>query len=284
MNKNESKNTFDPDKFIKEGSILNSSKLFKFYQLLDNQKATNNNIPASDDDDDDVDGEGDGDEQKKHLAELKKHLENIFSKWDSICKSTDDYKIKCSEYLKYWLYGKIAEKKMKFFQIRKLNKKLNKLMKEKSYIINEKDCTRNFIKCPPIEVLHNKKVLYDFLEYYISINDELSKIDENTKGKYCKYIIHIFELYHKLYEEDRQWGLLQRYENELKLFRDKFTNEKELSSLKSKCNIDNSLVESFKNVKTTDFLEGNYLRGRAISTRYDNRFTKIKSEYVRYLI
>ncbi|VUZ96177.1 PIR protein [Plasmodium vivax] len=154
-----------------------------------------------------------------------------------------------------------------------------KLIEKKLSIINAKDCTRNFIKCAPIEVLHNKKVLYDFLEYYISINDELSKIDENTKGKYCKYIIHIFELYHKLYEEDRQWGLLQRYENELKLFRDKFTNEKELSSLKSKCNIDNSLVESFKNVKTTDFLEGNYLRGRAISTRYDNRFTKIKSEY-----
>ncbi|VUZ99590.1 PIR protein [Plasmodium vivax] len=252
---------------------LKASKLFKFYQLLDSKKGTNNNNPASD-----------ADEQKKHLIELENHLKNIYNEWDNICKSTDCGKIKCSQYLKYWLYGKIAEKKLNFFRIRELNEYLNKLMKEKSYIINEKDCTRNFIKCPPIEVLHNKKVLYDFLEYYISINDELSKIDENTKGKYCKYIIHIFELYHKLYEEDRQWGLLQRYENELKLFRDKFTNEKELSSLKSKCNIDNSLVESFKNVKTTDFLEGNYLRGRAISTRYDNRFTKIKSEYVRYLI
>ncbi|SCO73370.1 VIR protein [Plasmodium vivax] len=270
MSKSESEKTFDPDNFIKEESVLNTSKLFKFYQLLNDQKVSNNNIPALDTDDD---------EQKRHLSELKKHIENIFSEWDNICNSKDYEKIKCSEYLKYFIYGKIAEKKLNFFGIRELNNNLKELIEKKLSIINAKDCTRNFIKCAPIEVLHNKKVLYDFLEYYISINDELSKIDENTKGKYCKYIIHIFELYHKLYEEDRQWGLLQRYENELKLFRDKFTNEKELSSLKSKCNIDNSLVESFKNVKTTDFLEGNYSRGRAISTRYDNRSTKIKSEY-----
>ncbi|SCA59683.1 VIR protein [Plasmodium vivax] len=278
MNKNESKNTFDPDKFIKEGSILNSSKLFKFYQLLDNQKATNNNIPASDDDDVDGEREGDGDEQKKHLAELKKHLENIFSKWDSICKSTDDYKIKCYEYLKYWLYGKIAEKKLNFFRIRELNEYLNKLIKEEPSIINE-DCTKNFIKCAPIEVLHNKKILYDFLEYYIYLNDELSKIDENVKGKYCKYITHIFELYHKLYEEDRQWGLTHRYENELKLFRTIFEKENALSSLKSKCNIDNLLIKSFKDVRTTDMLEEDHFRGRTTSNRYDNNFTNIKSEY-----
>ncbi|GAB70074.1 CYIR protein, partial [Plasmodium cynomolgi strain B] len=173
-------------------------------------------------------------------------------------------------------------KKLNFFRIRELNENINELIKEKPYIINKDDCTRNFIKCPPIEVLHHKKILYDFLEYYIYLNDEWSKIKE--KGEYCKYITHIFELYHKLYEEDSQWGLLRRYENELKLFSTTFTNENVLSSLISRCNIDNSLIKSFKDVKTTGMLEENHLRGRAILNRYDNSFTIIQNEYVRFLI
>ncbi|GAB69512.1 CYIR protein [Plasmodium cynomolgi strain B] len=204
---------------------------------------------------------------------------NISSKWDSICNSKDYDKNKCSKYLKYWLYGKIAEKKLKFFLIRKLNENLKELIEGKLSIIDEKDCTRNFIECAAIEVLHNKKILYDFLEYYIYLNDEMAKIEENAKGEYCKYITYIFELYHKLYEEDRQWGLLHRYENELKLFSTTFTNENALSSLKSKCNIDNLLIKSLKDVKTTDMLEGNQLRRPAISDSHDNRFTNIKSEY-----
>ncbi|VUZ99983.1 PIR protein, partial [Plasmodium vivax] len=242
--------------------VLKTSKLFKFYQFLDDKKATNNKIPASDSD------------------ELKKHLENIFNEWDSICNSTNYVKSKCPIYFKYWLYGKIAEKKLNFVRIRELNKYLKELIKEKFDIINDDDdCTKNFIKCIPIEVLNNKKILYDFSEYYIYLNDALSKIKENEKGEYCKYITHIFELYHKLQKENKQWGLLHRYEDELSYFTTTFTNENTLSSLKSKCNIDNLLIKSFKNVKTTEMLEGNYLRGRAISTRYDNSFTKIKSEY-----
>ncbi|KMZ94897.1 hypothetical protein PVMG_05508 [Plasmodium vivax Mauritania I] len=272
MSKIESENTFDPEKFIKGDPGLKTSNLFKYYQSLDAQKETDNNIPAPNDD-----------EQKKHLDELKNHLKNIFSNLDKICKSTDSRKIKCCEYLIYWLYGKIAEKKLNFFGIRELLNNLEEIIKEKSSIINEDDCTRNLIKYAPIEVLHNKKILYDFLEYYIYLNDESSKIEANAKGKYCKYITHIFELYHKLYEEDRQWGLLQRYENELKLFRTTFTNESMLTSLKSKCNIDNLLIESFKDVKTTHTLEENHFRRRATSNRYDNNFTNIKNEYEKVL-
>ncbi|KMZ94888.1 hypothetical protein PVMG_05499, partial [Plasmodium vivax Mauritania I] len=270
MSKSESENTFDPDKFIKEESVLNTSKLFKFYQLLNDQKVSNNNIPPLDTDDD---------EQKRHLSELKKHIENIFSEWDSICKYTDSGKVKCCEYLIYWLYGKIAERKLNFFRIRELLGNLKKRIETKSSTINKEDCTRNLIKYAPIEVLHNKKILYDFLEYYIYLNDEWSKIKVSEKGEYCKYITHIFELYHKLYEEDSQWGLLRKYENELNLFRTTFTNESVLSSLKLKCNIDNSLIESFKDVKTTEMLEENILRRRAISNSYNNSFTNIKSEY-----
>ncbi|KMZ79025.1 hypothetical protein PVIIG_00416 [Plasmodium vivax India VII] len=275
MNKSESENTFDLDKFITNDQGLKTSKLFKFYQSLDAQKETNSNIPALSDD---YDG------QKKQLAELKNHLKNIFTKWDSICNSTEYDKNKCSEYLKYWLYGKIAEKKLKFFRIRDLNDNLKELITEKPSIINKDDCTRNFMKCAPIEVLHNKKILYDFLEYYIYLNDEWSKIEENVKGEYCKYIAHIFKLYHKLQEEDRQWGLLQRYENELKLFTTTFKKKNALSSLKSKCNIDNLLIKPFKDVKTTDTLEENNFRGLATPSRYDNDFTKIESEYVHFLI
>ncbi|KMZ96439.1 hypothetical protein PVNG_06317 [Plasmodium vivax North Korean] len=275
MSKSESENTFDPDKFIKGDPVLKTSKLFNFYQSLDDQKETNNNIPP-------LVGnakEKQLDEQEKHLDELEKHLKNIFSNWDSICNYTDSGNSKFSEYLKYWLYGKIAEKKLNFFQIRKLNDNLKDLIKEKLSIDNENDCTKNFIKCAPIEVLHNKKILYDFSEYYIYLNNELSKIEENEKGEYCKYITHIFELYHKLYEEDSQWDLLHRYEDELSLFRTIFKKENALSSLKSKCNIDNSLIESFKDVKTTEMLEENLLRRRAISNSYNNRFINIKSEY-----
>ncbi|KMZ91865.1 hypothetical protein PVMG_00738 [Plasmodium vivax Mauritania I] len=263
-----------------------NSKLFKFYQLLNDQKATNNEITTLGGDKQKKklsELEKQLAEQKKHLDELEKHLKNILDKWDSISNSTDYDENKCSEYLKYWLYGKIAEKKLNFFQIRELNDNLKELMEKKLSIINENDCRKNFIKCAPIKVLHNKKILYDFSEYYIYLNNELSKIEENVKGKYCKYITHIFELYHKLYEEDKQWDLLHRYENEFKLFRTIFEKENALSSLKSKCNIDNSLIESIKNVKTTDTLEENNFRGLATSNRYDNNFNNIKSEYEKVL-
>ncbi|KMZ83281.1 hypothetical protein PVBG_06272, partial [Plasmodium vivax Brazil I] len=286
MSKSESENTFDPDKFIKGESVLKNSKLFKFYQLLNDQKAKNNEITTLGGDKQKKklsELEKQLAEQKKHLDELEKHLKNISDKWDSISNSTNYDKIKCSEYLKYWFYGKIAEKKLNFFQIHKLNDNLKELIKEKLSIISEDDCIKNFMKCAPIEVLHNKKILYDFSEYYIYLNNELSKIEGNTKEEYCKYITHIFELYHKLYEDDRQWGLLRRYEKELSLFKDKFTNGKELSSLKSKCNIDNSLIESFKDVNTTDTLKENHFRGRATSNSYDNSFTEIESEYEKVL-
>ncbi|KMZ93724.1 hypothetical protein PVMG_06034 [Plasmodium vivax Mauritania I] len=241
MSKSESENTFDPDNFIKEDSGLNTSKLFKFYQSLDAKKGTNNNNPASD-----------ADEQKKNLNELENYLKNIFSEWDSICKSTGSGEVKCCEYLNYWLYGKIAEKKLNFFRIHELLGNLEKHIETKSSTINKVDCTRNLVKYGSKEVLHNKKILYDFLEYYIYLNNEWSKIEENAKGEYCKYITYIFKLYNKLYEEDSQWGLLHKYENELKLFRTIFEKENALSSLKSKCNIDNLLIKPFKDVKTTD--------------------------------
>ncbi|GAB69871.1 CYIR protein [Plasmodium cynomolgi strain B] len=201
----------------------------------------------------------------KHLNELKNHLKNIFSGWDSICKST------------------ASGEKTNFFRILELYDDIEENIKKKCSINNEKDCTRNFIECAPIEVLQNKKILYDFLQYYIYPNEEWSKIEENEKKEYCKYITHIFELYHKLYEEDSQWGLSRRYENELILFRSTFKKDDELSSLKLKCNIDNSLIKSFKDVKTTDMLAENNLRRPAISNSYDKSFTNIKSEYERVL-
>ncbi|KMZ93247.1 hypothetical protein PVMG_06147 [Plasmodium vivax Mauritania I] len=82
-------------------------------------------------------------------------------------------------------------------------------------------CKNKFIKTFNLDVLKYKRDSYDFFEYYDYIKNILSR-------------------------------------RELNLFRNKFGNDNELSSIKSKCNINNSIIESIKSMYSANLSAGSH--------------------------
>ncbi|SCA82110.1 VIR protein [Plasmodium vivax] len=113
-------------------------------------------------------------------------------------------------------------------------------------------CKDKFIKTFNLDVLKKKRELYDFLEYYDHIKNKSSQIFKQNKKEYCDYINYIFTLYHKLEEEVGQRGLPLIYEKELNIFRKKFSEDNELSSIKSRCNINDSIIESIRSMDSAN--------------------------------
>ncbi|KMZ91969.1 hypothetical protein PVMG_06087 [Plasmodium vivax Mauritania I] len=136
---------------------------------------------------------------------------------------------------------------------------------------NKHICEDRFIKTFNLDVLKNKRDLYDFLEYHDHTEDIFSRIYKQNNVEYCEYIRYILKLYHKLEEEYKETGLSHIYERELKLFRNKFSKNQALSSIKSKCNIDDSIIESIRSFNAASSFSGNQKKGvakRTISPEY----------------
>ncbi|KMZ89800.1 hypothetical protein PVMG_06295 [Plasmodium vivax Mauritania I] len=133
-------------------------------------------------------------------------------------------------------------------------------------VIKDKDkdihiCKSKYIKTFNLDVLKNKRDLYDFLEYYDHIKDISPQIYKQNNEEYCKYIRYILNLYRNLEEEYKERELPHIYEEELSLFRNKFSKDNELSSIKSKCNINDSIIESKRSFDTTRSFAGNQKNG-----------------------
>ncbi|KNA01483.1 hypothetical protein PVNG_04808, partial [Plasmodium vivax North Korean] len=221
------------------------SKLFQFYKYLNEftpQKITSTKCVNR--------KEGD-------LLQLCRRIENIFNKWENFCSSQKEIKNKCCDYFIYWLYGKIEENKLSIYDTFWLYQSVLKIISSNSSNINKNECEVKFKNETSIDVLKNKKVLYDFVENYDYINGKWSRTDRSKQKEYRNYISHIFNLYHTLEEEDRPKGLSKKYEKELNLFKNKFNNEYVLSSLKRKCKIDDLILKSLKRDESVNLLRGN---------------------------
>ncbi|CAI7718396.1 PIR protein [Plasmodium vivax] len=264
------KDTFDLDKFLKEELNLENSKLFELYKYLDDltlQNSTSTECVNRD--------EG-------NLLQLCRRIENIFKKWEEFCSYRTEIENKCCDYFIYWLYGKIEENKLSIYDTAWLYHSVSTILDKKPPIINNNKCEVKFKKETSLDVLKNKKVLYDFVENYDYINDNWSGIRRSKPQKYCNYISHIFNLYHTLEEEDRPKGLSKKYEKELNLFKNKFNNVDVLSSLKKKCNFDDLTVKSLKRYESVHLLRENdetVLSINNTNPSYVDNFTSIKSDY-----
>ncbi|KMZ80781.1 hypothetical protein PVIIG_03148 [Plasmodium vivax India VII] len=233
---------FDIDGFITKSSFLHDSELYKFYKTLDDatpQTHECSTVSSSD---------------KKYECELSCHLKNIFTSEKNICSSNEPIEHKCCDYINYWLYDKLEKKGIDLFGIVSIYRKLtHPLETDKPPIIDNK-CRDKFKHDTSLEVLKNKKVLYDFSEYYNYIKNDLSSVIQKNK-EYCEYTQYIFKLYNKLNEEDNARGLSHRYETELTFFKNKVYKDSEFTLLKSKCDIDDSLLRPFENDDTSNLLQ-----------------------------
>ncbi|SCO67110.1 VIR protein [Plasmodium vivax] len=234
---------FDIDGFITKSSFLHDSELYKFYKTLDDATPQTHECST------------DCLRNKEYeVCELNCHLENIFRKEKNICSSNENIQQKCCDYINYWLYDKLEKKGIDLFGIVSIYRKLtHPLKKDQPPIINN-PCRDKFKHDTSLEVLKNRKILYDFSENYDYIKNELSRVSQNNK-EICEYTKYIIKLYNKLNEEDKVRGLSHRYEKELDSFKNKINKNSELTLLKSKCDIDDSLLKPFENVETSNLLQ-----------------------------
>ncbi|GAW84450.1 variable surface protein [Plasmodium gonderi] len=272
MSKNEA---FHFDEFVGQvcsmSATLQKTELHKFYSSLDGEEVKNGATSEI------CDEQG-----KEKLRGLCHRIERIFNQWDKICSFSEQYKGKCCDYVNYWLYGKIAQERITFPDVAWIYNKISEIL-YKNHLKNEDNkylCKDEIKIVISKDELKNKKLLYDFLEYYDHIKALLSTYAENKKS-YCTYISYIFSLYKKL-EEDRKHGLSHRYNNELELFRKKINDESSLILLKEKCNIYSSYSEKPKSADASSSLQGNneesYIR-REKSPDYVEYTDYLKSEY-----
>ncbi|SBT74630.1 Plasmodium vivax Vir protein, putative [Plasmodium ovale] len=175
--------------------------------------------------------------KKSSIHYINCAIEKVISEWDvyiQFLKSlgTMDNNL-CCDYVIHWLYGKIKENGFNIDELNSLYGKVEKHLKGKCDDKTKSDeFYMKFVKDYDIEVIKDKKRLYDFVEYYDNIKNILNNNDDLKKGKYCNYI----ELMFKLYKKMKRNNLRLKYNKEIDSFEKKFKiNNTELTHLKSKC-------------------------------------------------
>ncbi|SBT58144.1 PIR Superfamily Protein [Plasmodium ovale wallikeri] len=217
-------NTIDPDlyKLLVKDNLIDKKHLYKFYGLLEKHNGKYNTSNCNTLKDYPI--------KENAICELMGRVEDIFKIWDNTYATYE--KLTSSEtcnYLSYWLHDKLSRIDanpcdIEIFYIlwhkytMEKSKNKNKCYNEKYYGFNK-------------EELENKKKLFDFLIYYKIIKDKIKEPKNENKNDYCQYIKVIFELYKKM----EQKNISHSYSEELKLFRNNFSSNRELYYLEENC-------------------------------------------------
>ncbi|SBT84362.1 PIR protein, partial [Plasmodium ovale] len=211
-------------KLLEKDEILEKTNINKFYNSLNTYNGTytantcnllTDNIMK----------------EKDAICNLFRRVENILEKWDEFIEKFDklDPKNAC-DFLNYWIYGKLGYLDAtacdidNFFFLWHKHSILESRNKNKNKCFNANYYGFN------TEELRNKKKVFDFLVYYDGIKNKLKEPKNESKKDYCSYIKYIFELY-KIMERKNDSN---SYMEELKLFRNKFSNA-ELNYLEEFC-------------------------------------------------
>ncbi|SCO66702.1 Plasmodium vivax Vir protein, putative [Plasmodium vivax] len=213
------------------------------------------------------------DEHKKpktinsHSLKLCYNMEDIFSSFSVLCPSYEEVGSKCCEYLLYWLYGKVSNEEYDLFNIHWLYYKFHLLLEKTTWHHYKKiKCSTNFLRILNRKLLKNKKALYDFLDHYDIIKEEL---EDNTttitnKNQYCKYIGYIYRLFENMLMDPNSQSI-QAYRHEMENFKAKII-DKDLDFIKNSCDtylqksmfrinkktLHTLINEQLKDVKKTD--------------------------------
>ncbi|VUZ93687.1 PIR protein [Plasmodium vivax] len=159
---------------------------------------------------------------------------------------------KTLDYLIYWFYGQLNKIDHNVNNINSFHSKVTSYFNTKFPELKDK-LNKKYIKSYNIKVLQNKKELYDFLNYYKYIKGMLNQNRNNQK--FCNYIEYIFKLYMEIHDDynsmNSGW-----YDDEIKLFKDKFSDvAKEINLLVAKCPLINLNLIFDKNNKSIRLIE-----------------------------
>ncbi|KMZ90578.1 hypothetical protein PVMG_05725 [Plasmodium vivax Mauritania I] len=180
------------------------------------------------------------------------NLAQIAKNWEENCSAFNLSTTNCNDHFIYWLYGKIKDSECNKKEIDCLYKNLKNIWKCST---SDNNCVKEYLHIEDINVLKNKKELYDFTEYYNAIKSVLNRNILSHKDTYCSYIDYILKLYEKIhkdynafysgyYDED-----IERFKN---IFRKVNDEVKFLERTCSKVNVDlvfNKERNSIKQIK-----------------------------------
>ncbi|SBT74314.1 PIR protein [Plasmodium ovale] len=181
----------------------------------------------------------------KHNVNCKADEEikqSLINNWEQV-KGVINESNSC-DYLLYWMFGKIEECKSNVHCMIWLYKKFQNFW-ESNYCCEkneENKCKKTFVIEFDTKVLKNKRELYEFLEFYNNIENILNHEETKNKDTYCKYVKHMFDLYHSMNDMDKY--VHEKYKKELELFQQSFQSPYRILKLKKVCNYPNLSAES----------------------------------------
>ncbi|CAI7723118.1 PIR protein [Plasmodium vivax] len=151
------------------------------------------------------------------------NLDQITKKWEEKCSEFSSPPINCKDYFICWLNWKIKDSKCNNKEINYLYKKLKKIWKCSQ---SGNNCVNKYLHIKDINVLKNKKELYDFTEYYNAIKRVLNRNIISHKDTYCNYIDYIFKLYETIHKDHKSL-YSGYYDEDIERFRAVFKNVKD---------------------------------------------------------
>ncbi|SBT58938.1 PIR Superfamily Protein [Plasmodium ovale wallikeri] len=220
--------------------------------------------------------------ESSSLTDNKKCAYFVYWMYDKIMECKSD--IYCSSWLysqfeDFWRESSCCEKKVK-------SVKEDKVIKEKKKVnIEEKEveteigviktienkitvCDKQLVKEYNTKFLKSRNELYRFSECYHNIKSTLNKAVHDKKTIYCKYIRDIFDLYRSMIEED-ETRMFKKYEDELKLLKNIFQSNSELSDLELVCkNPDLSKKLHFEKKKSEHLSQDNDKLFRPLNAKF----------------
>ncbi|SBT56751.1 PIR Superfamily Protein [Plasmodium ovale wallikeri] len=162
-------------------------------------------------------------------------------------KSVDTHDSNRCDYLLYWMSDQINECKNNAYCIIKLHNIFSKFWEDtgccEKKVDGKNECKNKFIIEFDKKAIMNKKELYQFMKHYNNIENIINEGISENKEIYCKYIMHTFDLYELMDNEDNE-HVHKKYEKELKYFQKTFTANDKLSKLKTVCNYPSLSVTS----------------------------------------
>ncbi|SBT55758.1 PIR Superfamily Protein [Plasmodium ovale wallikeri] len=185
------------------------------------------------------------------------------------------------DYLLYWMSDKIDMCKNNFHCIIWLDNIFAKFWKDSiccgEKVTDSKKCEKPFVIEVDKIALKNKRELYQFLEYYKSIENAIKEKKAEKKETFCRYIKYMFDLYHVI---DNEYNKnLNKYSEELKYFQRTFKDSDELSNLKIVCNYPNLSVTSQRDGKKLNLSsEANFERLITIKDDFSKHVIQAPSE------
>ncbi|CAG9482298.1 unnamed protein product [Plasmodium vivax] len=212
-------------------------------------------------------------------------VKQIIQKWKSLFENfpyTDNNTSEKCHYLVLWAYDRIKQCSSKTFCTSWFYSLLEEIWKDKKccYDVTKTDeCKKKYTKTFNLDVLKNKRDLYDFLEYFNNISSILTDKDSVKKKKYCKYVSDIFQLYKEIIKKSCSGN----YDYEIEKFNEQVINKEEiLTILKDNCPslfhdisfIKNNLTKCLSKVSSEKSDESHHLSAHSDTDRVGTNILK----------